>query len=516
MPRYEFVEGNSQKFWEIELQGPGFTVKWGRLGTEGQSKDHAFPDEGTAQHEYEKLVRSKEKKGYQLVGEGEGPAEEERTVVRLEDDDRWRVLELSGVKLSQRMRIGGEDDENTSSERYDTVAEAREQFEFIIGRYLKQGMKEVSRETGRVVAEALVARRLTSHPEYEKHCLAQPDDLKPWQIYADWLQEQGDARGELAALFLSKKSAAGWEFLKRHWDVLVGPHSPSEISDFVVSNGFVAGATLKRPNYDSNTDLAELTADLLGRPAGTFISQLRFGLASFESDNDWSATLGSVLEGSQAAHLRKLEFNDYTYQDCEISWTPFGDFSPIWKGLPSLEHLHIRSGGGGNLGTIEHARLKVFIRESGGLAREEVEAIVNAKWPSLERLDLWTGSSGYGAAASVGELRPILEGKGLPNLKHLGIINSELSVELLSEFARCALLPRLTVLDLSKGVLTDADVDALIRLAPAFRHLMWIDLSGNLLEERLDELKVALPNAVLGEQRENYGDEDDRYVAVGE
>ena len=102
MPRYEFVEGNSQKFWEIELQGPGFTVKWGRLGTGGQSKDHDFPDQGTAQHEYEKLVRSKEKKGYQLVGTAEGPAEEARTVVRLEDEDRWRVLELTGATRELR------------------------------------------------------------------------------------------------------------------------------------------------------------------------------------------------------------------------------------------------------------------------------------------------------------------------------------------------------------------------------------------------------------------------------
>ena len=27
---------------------------------------------------------------------------------------------------------------------------------------------------------------------------------------------------------------------------------------------------------------------------------------------------------------------------------------------------------------------------------------------------------------------------------------------------------------------------------------------------------AALPNAVLGEQRDNHGDEDERYVAVGE
>lgn len=32
MPRYEFSEGTSNKFWEIELAGSTYTAKWGKIG----------------------------------------------------------------------------------------------------------------------------------------------------------------------------------------------------------------------------------------------------------------------------------------------------------------------------------------------------------------------------------------------------------------------------------------------------------------------------------------------------
>ena len=35
MPRYEFVEGTSNKFWEIKLEGSAFQTKYGRIGTPG-------------------------------------------------------------------------------------------------------------------------------------------------------------------------------------------------------------------------------------------------------------------------------------------------------------------------------------------------------------------------------------------------------------------------------------------------------------------------------------------------
>jgi predicted DNA-binding WGR domain protein len=70
MRRFELVEGSSKKFWEIELQGTGYTVRWGRIGTNGQSQQKSFASTEKAQAEHDKLIAEKQKKGYSEVDGG--------------------------------------------------------------------------------------------------------------------------------------------------------------------------------------------------------------------------------------------------------------------------------------------------------------------------------------------------------------------------------------------------------------------------------------------------------------
>ncbi|MDF2693180.1 MAG: ligase [Labilithrix sp.] len=70
MPRYEFSEGSSNKFWEITLDGTSFTTTYGRIGTDGQTSLKEFDSEEKAKKEYDKLIAEKTKKGYELVGGG--------------------------------------------------------------------------------------------------------------------------------------------------------------------------------------------------------------------------------------------------------------------------------------------------------------------------------------------------------------------------------------------------------------------------------------------------------------
>jgi hypothetical protein len=336
------------------------------------------------------------------------------------------------------------------------------------------------------------------------------------RVLADWLQSQGDVRGELAAIFQQKGEAAALEFLSANEGLLgeVAHALGGELHTLVWSHGFVVGASLKLDGYDSRSELEVLTRGFLASPLARFVTQLRFGLASFESDNDWSETLREVVESPRGPFIKKLEFDDYTYEDCEISWTPFGDFSPYWSKLPSLEYLHIRSGAGGVLGDIELPSLQTFIRESGGLAADELRSIVRATWPKLERLDIWFGSEGYGAQGNVAEIQPLLDGQGPSGLKHLGLINCEFSNELLPALLESKVLPRLEVLDLSRGVLMDSDAELLLRHAGKLEHLEQLDLSENMLDESGEKLTEVLPNVVVDEQR--FDGDEDRYCAVGE
>ena len=65
--RFEFVGGNSAKFWEIRVAGDEVTVRYGRLGTDGQSQTKTLPDAAAATKHAEKLIAQKTGKGYQEV-----------------------------------------------------------------------------------------------------------------------------------------------------------------------------------------------------------------------------------------------------------------------------------------------------------------------------------------------------------------------------------------------------------------------------------------------------------------
>jgi len=64
--RFEFKSGASNKFWEISVEGKSFTVRYGRIGTEGQSQTKSYSEE-RARRESEKLIQEKLRKGYTEV-----------------------------------------------------------------------------------------------------------------------------------------------------------------------------------------------------------------------------------------------------------------------------------------------------------------------------------------------------------------------------------------------------------------------------------------------------------------
>jgi DNA ligase 1 len=61
---FEFVDGASNKFWEVTVSGNDVTTRWGKTGTAGQSKTKTFPDAARAQAEADKLIEEKTGKGY--------------------------------------------------------------------------------------------------------------------------------------------------------------------------------------------------------------------------------------------------------------------------------------------------------------------------------------------------------------------------------------------------------------------------------------------------------------------
>lgn len=61
---FEFVGGNSAKFWEVGVRGSQVTVRYGRIGTQGQTLNKQFDDPGMADRHVQKLIAQKRAKGY--------------------------------------------------------------------------------------------------------------------------------------------------------------------------------------------------------------------------------------------------------------------------------------------------------------------------------------------------------------------------------------------------------------------------------------------------------------------
>jgi len=61
---FELSNGTSAKFWEISTNGNEVTVRFGRIGTEGQTQVKTLADAIEVAKHVNKLIRAKTAKGY--------------------------------------------------------------------------------------------------------------------------------------------------------------------------------------------------------------------------------------------------------------------------------------------------------------------------------------------------------------------------------------------------------------------------------------------------------------------
>ncbi|WP_343563763.1 DUF6493 family protein [Sphingobacterium sp.] len=78
----KYIDGTSDKFWEIQTAGATHTVTYGRNGTAGQSKSKTFESEEACLKDAEKLIAEKTKKGYSEDGTVAADGKEKGSAVR--------------------------------------------------------------------------------------------------------------------------------------------------------------------------------------------------------------------------------------------------------------------------------------------------------------------------------------------------------------------------------------------------------------------------------------------------
>lgn len=540
MPRYEFSEGTSNKFWEIELKGTSFTTTYGKVGTTGQTTLKEFPSAAVAKKEYDKLIAEKIKKGYKLAGGGRGaspapavapaaapsagpgtPGARYFEFAEGTSSKFWEVR-LDGETLTTRYGKLGTEGQTTEKE-LESKTLAFKEYDKLIAEKVKKGY--VEKGGGATAADK-------RHPELEKALFADPYDASAYAVYADWLQEQGDPRGELISLQLAtetkrdaKIAKAAAALIESKADYFLGPladhtktYDGRDQDAFTWRFGFIHSAQLSHNQYtddDFEGSMAEVLETLLRHPSGRFVTELVFGFNNDPNENSLDDLIG-ILAKKAPASIRKLHFGDFEYpDDTEMSWYHVGSLGKLWKAVPQLQSLIVQ-GGEFELGTIELPEVTRAEFRTGGLSAASAKAIAKATWPKIEHLAVWYGDNNYGGTAKVADAAALLDRTDLGRLSSLGLVNTSFTDELCGMLPTSKLLPQLTRLDLSMGIMTDDGARVLAAHKDAFKHLAELDVSHNYLTKAgVTALKGVAKSVVSTRQREDR-DPEYRHPSVGE
>jgi uncharacterized protein (TIGR02996 family) len=385
--------------------------------------------------------------------------------------------------------------------------------------------------------------------DLEAKLVENPQDEALRLVYADLLQSTGDPRGPLIVMHEQDLLEEMSTYIDDHAEALLGPlaryktaFDGSQEEAFYWHLGFIRYA---RFGYDSNTagdveveDGPEIAleagvAALLAHPSGMLLDDLKIAINMLDDGSYFQPVVEAIVASPRGIPtlrtLRLGEFScsggpggegDYEY---EMSWTTLGDASALWAKLPRLESLVLQVGLGGSsaaggadvIGTFELPKLKRLEVITGGMSEGCLRSFANARLPEATYIDLWLGSSDYGAGGSVADLAPLLAGTHVPKLVHLGLMNTEHSDAICAALPGSAILPRLTELSLAYGTMTDDGARALAANPAAIAHLVRLDVSQNWLTDAGLELLRAACDGVVGDEQKT-GDADHRYVSLSE
>ena len=416
---------------------------------------------------------------------------------------RFVELEVQGNVLDQRAGRVGSDGRRTTR-RFETRAQAQQGAEKVAQAHEKRGY-QLSLDT-----EALLEKR---NPALEAAIIERPEEPAGYQIYADWLQDEGEPRGALIALQSASSPSsdkAEEQLFKAHpqlrprrmHELRRKKNAAREITAYPLLSwfcGFITAARIARPSSKSPCTMRDLSWDLLSSPSSRFLRSLWVGADGEGPSYDFSPVV-EVLLKTRPQHLSTLILSEVPKSPAELTTSTLGALHGLCEALPGLTDLTLRAGSM-ELEPLDHAQLTYLKIQSAGMTEPNVRALTEAETPRLARLELSTGQS---PLPSLGGL--FFEAR-LASLKHLGITHTEGTEALLDELLRSRLLKQLEVLDLSQGSIDDEAATRLLSGDSALQHLSRLDLRGNYLsEDLLPSLTGLAQHVLLEDQRKPLKD----------
>ncbi|MER5778988.1 DUF4132 domain-containing protein [Streptomyces sp. NPDC002039] len=183
MRRWEYVDGGSMKFWEADAEGTSVTVRFGRTGTNGQTRVKEFDSADDARSYLAKAIAEKERKGYTQTGAAETPtapagvgsgAEEvpAAPIVPVDEDafalpESWKrnlLPRRGGVRRTVAPADAGAQEQLNQWLRDDAVAVERALASPKSDPVLVEAARAHQRGSSSPLGAAVLAMLLTSHP----------------------------------------------------------------------------------------------------------------------------------------------------------------------------------------------------------------------------------------------------------------------------------------------------------------------------------------------------------------
>lgn len=346
-----------------------------------------------------------------------------------------------------------------------------------------------------------------------------PDDLATHRAYADYLQEQGDPRGEFIQVQLAleepTRTPAERRVLERRERELLNEYGREWL-------GILADELL-RMREESEEESNRCYEIHFARG---WLDRIACSAADTRPSN-----LGKMLiEAPEVRLLRELilSYNEGVIE--ELARSPFlrnvrviqigqqddypGDFIrrllwctelPVWIGkLPRIEELYLYGGGYNplrlfSLPNLEHLRI---LHVHHLMIRYPLEILaMNSELNNLEQIVFQPYQSPQSLIDLAG-VRALVQSPHLRSLTHLRLRGSDLGNVGCTEIVTSGILKRLKVLDLRHGEITDAGARTLAD-CPDLRRLELLDIERNgLTQTGIDALRRVLGSRLRADDQQ--------------
>ncbi len=377
--------------------------------------------------------------------------------------------------------------------------------------------------------------------DFERDILDNPDDATKYAVYADWLTDRGDPRGELIHVQLKLEDAslspAERDKIRAREAELFAAHA----RDFL---GALAGPLLDQGEGDSDWDFGcrhrfrwgfldtietssltvELVRGLLASPETRFLRRLilldteyieeEVTLEGVELGED--TALVAFLAKAPLGNVRELQLGGLEPDNCGTNGEGVAE---VIAGMPRLESLHLEAHGVANE--------RIFALPLSRLTHllvyhvHDYPVSVLADNPAMAHLETLRFHphalevDDEEAYLGIDDVRAIATSPHLRALRHLELRLCSAGDEGIELLLDHGLVGRLAVLDLRWGTVTDRGA-RLLAAHPDTAKLERLDLTGNQLTEAGITLLEQAGVALSADEQFAEGDPDNEYLWRGD